>query len=211
MKNETLIQNLSRDLKPVRPVSAAGVLAAAVFVFCLLNLAVGLWFFPARADFASKVLDPDYVLALILPLFAMIFCLAMADLVSVPGRLHRRISPIWIWLPIVLLAAPQIYQAPAMSGGEALAGTGGAKCLAIVAALGLLPAFILVFWMRRRAVTRPSLAGPLVAFAALYGGLAGVTLHCGNDNAVHVGLWHLLTPLLAGLAAGAAFPKLLRW
>jgi hypothetical protein len=50
-----------------------------------------------------------------------------------------------------------------------------------------------------------------MAFAALYAGLIGVTLHCGNDNAVHVGLWHLVTPLAAGSVAGAALSRWTRW
>jgi hypothetical protein len=211
MKNEALIENISRDLKPVRPVSGTGVFAAAVFVFCLIDLAAGLLIFPARRDLASRISDPLYLITMLLPLFAMIFCLVTADLVSVPGRLQRRISAVWIWLAFALLAVPQFYQMLSMSGGEIMTGAGGAKCSAIVAALALLPSALLFFWMRRRAPTRPSFAGPLMAFAALYAGLIGVTLHCGNDNAVHVGLWHMVAPLAAGSVAGVLFPRLLRW
>jgi hypothetical protein len=76
---------------------------------------------------------------------------------------------------------------------------------------GLVTALALVLWLRRGAPSRPHTAGMLAGVAAGSAGIFAVTLYCPHNDLLHIGFWHGLSVVLAGVAGRLAIPPLVRW
>jgi hypothetical protein len=87
----------------------------------------------------------------------------------------------------------------------------GLTCLGSGLGWGLLTAAALVWWLRRGAPSRPERAGLLAGVGAGAAGVFAVTLYCPHNDLVHIGVWHGLTVVLAGLLGRLVIPKLIAW
>ena len=76
---------------------------------------------------------------------------------------------------------------------------------------GLLTAAALVQWLRRGAPSRLDHAGLLTGVAAGAAGIFAVSLYCPHNDLVHIGVWHGLTVVLAGIAGRLVIPRLIAW
>jgi hypothetical protein len=87
----------------------------------------------------------------------------------------------------------------------------GDQCLAFGLLWGLLTATALTLWLRRGAPAEPRRAGLMTGVAAGSAGIFAVSLYCPHSDLVHIGVWHGLTVVLAGLVGRLAIPRLVRW
>lgn len=193
-----LVQELVRDLEPVRPIArlryAAGV-------------AIGLWLVVAVLGIALMGLRPDWSEMLLAQraagwIFGALALAGLAGVVAglalgVPGRegLVRIALAVGV-LGLALsagIASVLVWRSPA--GGFGAPGSGELGCLAIACAVGLLPALSVVAFLGRAAAFRP-LASVLAAAAgtAALGSLAAEA-SCLLSNPLHVLLGHVLAPV----------------
>jgi hypothetical protein len=209
---ETFIAGLVDDLVPVRPLrqrrgmawAMAAMAAGSIGLISLTSL---------RADFARGT--PDALGLLSTGLF-MVLALASAWAVIDMARPQvgsRREG--WVWtalmaalLPLSALALMGLNQLNGVASGLHLDGT---TCLKYGLAWGLLTAGTLVLWLRRGAPAQPERAGLLTGVAAGSAGVFAVSLYCPHSELIHIGIWHGLTVVLAGLAGWLAIPRLVRW
>ncbi|MCR9180892.1 MAG: DUF1109 domain-containing protein, partial [Erythrobacteraceae bacterium] len=70
---------------------------------------------------------------------------------------------------------------------------------------------ILVGWLRKGAPTSPDRAGLLTGIAAGSLGIFAFSLHCADNDIVHIGLWHSAVVLLMAGLGRAVVPPLVRW
>ena len=211
-KTEHLIAGLVDTLKPVAPLRKRGGMALAVSA--LTAGAAGIIaLFGLRTDL--QLGRPEAMVLIGGGLFlvlALASCWAVVDMAR-PYVGVRREG--WGWtalmagvLPVaalVLLAMNWLHGAPA--GLD----TDGWKCLGAGLGWGLLTAGALVGWLRRGAPSRPEQAGLLAGVAAGAAGVFAVTLYCPHNDLVHIGVWHGLTVVLAGLLGRLAIPRLIAW
>ena len=207
-----LIAGLVADLKPVAPLRKRGGMTLAVLA---LAGAVGgtLMGSGMRADLAAG--QPDPVALLSAGLF-LVLALASSWAVVDMARPYvgiRREG--WGWTAVmagVLPAAALMLIVAAWLRGESsgLALDGG-NCLRLGLGWGLLTAAGLVLWLRRGAPSLPDRAGLLVGVAAGAAGIFAVSLHCPHNDLVHIGVWHGLTVVLAGIIGRLAIPRLITW
>jgi hypothetical protein len=88
---------------------------------------------------------------------------------------------------------------------------GGAECLAIGAVASLLVFAVLTAWLRRGAPTAPGRAGLVAGVAAGAFGSFAVSLHCPDNDIVHIGLWHAASVVVVAAVGRAVIPRLVRW
>jgi hypothetical protein len=70
---------------------------------------------------------------------------------------------------------------------------------------------LLTLWLRRGAPTAPDRAGLVAGVAAGAFGSFAVSLHCPDNDIVHIGLWHSAAVVaMAGLGR-VLIPRLVRW
>ncbi len=211
-KTEHLIAGLVDDLMPVAPLRKRRGMMLAVLT--LIAGVVGMTvLFGLRADL--RVGQPDAMVLISGGLFlvlALASCWAVVDMAR-PYVGVRREG--WGWtalmagvLPVaalVLLAVSWLHGEPSELELD------GLTCLGSGLGWGLLTAAALVWWLRRGAPSRPERAGLLAGVGAGAAGVFAVTLYCPHNDLVHIGVWHGLTVVLAGLLGRLVIPKLIAW
>jgi hypothetical protein len=70
---------------------------------------------------------------------------------------------------------------------------------------------MLTLWLRRGAPTDPDRAGLVAGVAAGAFGIFGFSLHCPDNDIVHIGLWHSAVVLAMARLGRAMVPRLIRW
>ena len=209
---ENLIAGLVADLKPVATLHKRNGMTLAVLALGAGMLGILLPYGP-RADLATG--RPDAMMLISGGLFlvlALASSWAVVDLAR-PYVGVRREG--WGWtalmaavLPVaalVLIATAWLRGTP--SGLE----LDGWNCMRFGLGWGLLTAATLVLWLRRGAPSRPDRAGLLAGVAAGAAGIFAVSLYCPHNDLVHIGVWHGLTVVLAGLAGRLVIPRLIAW
>ncbi|MDL2352254.1 MAG: DUF1109 domain-containing protein [Pseudomonadota bacterium] len=209
---ENLIAGLVADLKPVAPLRKRAGMALAMIALGAgvtgMVLLVGL-----RADLRSGEPDP---IALISGDLFLVLALASFWAVADMARPYvgvRREG--WGWTALmagVLPAAALVLLATTWLHGEPTQlALNGRDCLLFGLGWGMLSAAAQVWWLRRGAPSRPERAGLLVGVGAGAAGIFAVSLYCPHSDLVHIGVWHGLTVVLAGLFGRIAVPRLIAW
>lgn len=214
MKTEELISQLSQDLKPVRPLPGTGLLVGRWVLLGLLLVAAALTLFHPRADLSAQWQNSATLVQLLS--FAGLFLLSLVLLAwsLFPGKPH-----LTIWEKVLpgLLICFFLYQlGRVMQLDKALLLEGlewqGLECALAASLVGGVTALFLLRRARRGASVTPLKSGLILGLASLGAGGIAITLHCGNENSLHIGLWHLLIPLLVLQGIGALFGLyFLRW
>jgi hypothetical protein len=210
--SDTLIAELVGGLEPVKPLrfgeglalalAAAGVSAAAV---------VGL--FGLRADWLAGSANPMHILAT-----GLFLGLALAATVTAVVMGRPQVGSDysgWRWAAAMAGLLPLAGVIVGMSRGAAAMShetmAKGAECFAAGSAASLLVFAMLVWWLRRSAPTAPGRAGLVAGVAAGAFGIFAVSLHCPDNDIVHIGIWHSAAVLaMAGLGR-VLVPRLIRW
>jgi hypothetical protein len=160
-----------------------------------------------RADIATVVRDPAFVLDVAGALVVALVAATAAFATAVPGYVG--------WRRGILIGIPTAWFVW-MAGSAFVAGlrvgfvVEGWQCLPAVLVFGALPAIVMGLLLRRGAPLTPALTLVLGALAAASLADAGTRICHGADGADHL-LWHLAAVgLLVAIGAGAG-KSVLRW
>jgi hypothetical protein len=168
----------------------------------MASAAAGVLVFGTRPDLASHVRNQDFLLTLALALATAGLSSAAALVLAVPGAER---SALIRGLPFAVLGMWTL--AITMTVLEASHGLSGVSdwyvCAIRVAAIGLVPAIVLVAMLRRAAPLRREWTGALALAGAAAAGALAIQFICPVDDAGHALLGHL-GPVLALGAIGAA-------
>ena len=210
--SDALIAELVGDLEPVRPLrfgagmaltlTAAGLSAAVVIA--LLGL---------RPDWLAGSVNPMHLVAT--GLFGGLGLAASVTVIVMSrpqvGSDHsgwRAAAGMAALLPLAGLIVA------VGRGREVLAEATvrhGAECFVSGGIASLLAFAVLTAWLRRGAPTAPGRAGLVAGVAAGALGAFAFSLHCPDNDIVHLGIWHSLAVLaMAGLGS-VLVPRLIRW
>ncbi len=210
--SDALIAELVGGLEPVRPLRfgeglALALAAAGVSVVLVAGL-LGL-----RAEWLAGSVNPMQILAT-----GLFLGLALAATVTVVVMGRPQVGSDnrgWRWAAAMAALLPLAGAIVAMSRGAAAMSyesmAAGAECFAVGAAASLMVFAMLVWWLRRSAPTAPGRAGLVAGVAAGAFGIFAVSLHCPDNDIVHIGIWHSATVLAMAAAGRLLVPRLIRW
>ncbi len=210
--SENLIAGLVAELKPVAPLRKRAGMTLSVIALGAGALGMA-GLFGLRPDLQAGQPDP---IALISAGVFLVLALASFWAVVDMARPYvgvRREG--WGWTALMAGVLP--VAAIVLLGMDWLRGEpmplelDGGTCLRFGLGWGLLSAGVQVWWLRRGAPSRPERAGLLVGVGAGAAGIFAVSLYCPHSNLVHIGIWHGLTVVLAGLAGRLVVPRLISW
>ena len=207
-----LIGELVGSLEPVKPLTfgrgiVLTVLATAVSVSAIVGL-LGL-----REGLAAGQVSPMFLLS-----SGLFLLLGMAATVTVIVMSRPRVGSDhagWMWPAAMAGLLP-------VSGALVAAGRGaatfsaeqtahGLECFACGVAAALLVLGSLTWWLRQGAPTSPERAGLVTGIAAGSLGIFAFSLHCANNDIVHIGLWHSAVVVIMAGFGRIAVPRLVRW
>lgn len=209
---ELMIAGLVTQLKPVARLRKRNGMALAVIALGT-GVAGMVAIFGLRADL--RVGQPDPIALIGGGLFLV---LALASFWAVVDMARPYVGVRregWGWT--ALMAAVLPVAAMVLLGMEWLRSEpmqlafDGGDCMRFGLGWGLLSAAVQVWWLRRGAPSRPERAGLLVGVGAGAAGIFAVSLYCPHSDLVHIGIWHGLTVIVAGLLGRVAVPRLISW
>jgi len=210
--SDALIANLVGNLQPVKPLSFARGLGYALLAAAISALAV-VAAFGIRPDVLAGRFDPVYLIATGLFLVLGIAAAVTVIVMSRPqvGTDHSG----WVWAAAMVALLPVAALIVSFGGGSDILSresiAHGLECLMVGGGASLLVFAILVGWLRKGAPTAPDRAGLLTGIAAGSLGIFAFSLHCADNDIVHIGLWHSGVVLLMAGLGRALVPPMVRW
>lgn len=210
--SDALIAELVDGLEPVKPLRfgegvALALVAAAVTVVAVVAV------YGLRAEWLAGHLDPMQLVST-----GLFLGLALAATVTVVVMSRPQVGNDhggWRWAAAMAGLLPLAGAiVAAVRGSETLSPEvmrHGAECLAGGSLASLLVFALLVLWLRRGAPTSPERAGLVAGVAAGAFGIFAASLHCADNDIVHIGLWHSAAVVAMGLVGRALVPRLIRW
>jgi len=210
--NDTMVDALAADLRPVRPMRFAegmALVGAAGAVTMLMVAGTLGW----RSDVVAGQFHAVWLFAnglfLVLGLASASTVVAMAS-PRVGQGLHG-----WKWAAAAAVLLPAtaliLLAARTISAPAEWISPIDRYCLAMGLGLGLLTATALTWWLRRGAPASPNRAGLLVGIASGSIGTLALGFSCSFDGLYHVGVWHSAPILVGALLGRLIIPRLVRW
>jgi hypothetical protein len=201
---ERLIDQLSRDAEPVRPVQGPWTRTARWFAAAALYAGLLAWLFTSSDDFSvntnSRAFVAQQAAAVLMAVFAAVAAFGSVVPGYSPWVFLLPIVGIWAWLATLLAAIPAEWHSTKLAG---LAEPHELLCVPTITLAALPPAAALAWMLRRGAPLKPGLSAALcvLAAAAMTNAVACVT--SPHQSAMAVLAWHGSTLLaLSGLTAG---------
>ncbi|GAA0769261.1 NrsF family protein [Erythrobacter ramosus] len=210
--SDALIAELVGDLEPVKPLRfGAGM--AATLAAATLSSAVVIALFGLRPDWLEGRVNPMHLLAT-----GLYLGLALAATVTVVVMSRPQVGSDysgWRWAAAMTGLLPVAGLIVGISRGRDMLSAEtmrhGGECLVLGGGASLLVFAMLVLWLRRGAPTAPDRAGLVAGVAAGAFGIFAFSLHCPDNDIVHIGIWHSTVVLaMAGLGR-ITVPRLIRW
>lgn len=210
--SDALIASLVGNLQPVKPLSFARGLGYTLSAAAISAVAVVV-LFGIRPDVLAGRFDPVYLIATGLFLVLGIAAAVTVIVMSRPqvGVDHGG----WVWAAAMVALLPVAALIVSFGGGSDILSresiAHGLECLMVGGGASLLVFAILIGWLRKGAPTAPDRAGLLTGIAAGSLGIFAFSLHCADNDIVHIGLWHSAVVLLMAGLGRALVPPLVRW
>ncbi|WP_265563583.1 NrsF family protein [Sphingomicrobium arenosum] len=209
MNTDYLIDQLSADAAPVRPLSLPLVRLALVAT-ALGTILLTLAFWGPRPQLLTGTADAvTLLLAALLGLLAIAAGLAATRLArpavgGVPG------GGLWLFGAILLFPAIALVQ-QLLGHDEGAQSFLGIYCLASGLGMSLFTAAFLTLHLRRGAPVLPERAGLLAGIASGAVGALAITLECGGSTFAHLALWHVAIVAAWALVGRTLLARLIRW
>jgi hypothetical protein len=210
--SDALIAELVGDLEPVKPLRFGAGMAATLAAAALSSVVV-IALFGLRPDWLEGRVNPMHLLAT-----GLYLGLALAATVTVVVMSRPQVGSDysgWRWAAAMTGLLPVAGLIVGISRGRDMLAAEtmrhGGECLMLGGAASLLVFAMLVLWLRRGAPTAPDRAGLVAGVAAGAFGIFAFSLHCPDNDIVHIGIWHSTVVLaMAGLGR-ITVPRLIRW
>jgi hypothetical protein len=198
MKTESLIETLSQDARPVKPLLRPSLRLALWSLFAALWMAAAIAVIGRRNDLGSIYQSPGFLLQAILLAALALLSAYSAFSLSVPGRKKSwlLIVPAIVLLFWLFWIASEVFSADALEAGT------GLNCLRNILLLSLPPGFLLCFMLKKAMPLKAGTAGMLAALGTAALANMGTRFLCHHENPLHLFIWHFL-PVFAFTCAGA--------
>ncbi len=213
-KTQSLIEQLSQDVKPVKPMPKPRILALGLCAVMAIYGLAAQYILGLRPDLAVQFMRPLFVAETVL-LVQLLFCSAFAAILSLYPDIYQKSA--WLKVPFLLFALLFlliIVQLFLPIDGRMVVPDESAhkmECALCIAAVALIPAAIIFMMLRYGATIKPLQAGVFAVLAASAVGCLTLRLAEANDSMMHLALWHYL-PTLLFASLGAFLGKfLLKW
>ena len=210
--SDALIADLVGDLEPVRPLRfGAGM--ARTLAATTLSAAGVVGLLGLRPDWLAGSVNPMHLVAT--GLFGGLGLAASVTVILISRPQVGSDHSGWRWAAGMAALLPLAGLIVAMGrGADGLAEATmrhGVHCFAAGGLASLLTFAVLTMWLRRGAPTAPARAGLVAGVAAGALGAFAFSLHCPDNDIVHIGIWHAATIFAAAALGRVLVPHLIRW
>ncbi|MHA6332774.1 NrsF family protein [Qipengyuania sp. CAU 1752] len=206
-----LIADLVETLEPVRAMKARDGLLLAAHATAATVLAV--WSAAGfREGITAGAASPFFFITNGLLLVLGMVATAVAVALAGPSIGRRTDAATWAIAMVGILPLTAVASVLPFGGGvSSLVDPHSFYCLGSAVAASLISFAVLAAWLRRGAPVSTASAGLFAGVAAGAIGSFAYGLSCRIDTLTHLGVWHVLPVLVAGLAGLILLPRIIRW
>jgi hypothetical protein len=213
-KTDELIEDLVRDLRPVRRHALANLLARALLPALLISAALILFGHGPRPDLRAALSVPAFWVKSAYPLLLAMIGLGALLVAARPGGrpLGSALPVAIVYALLVALALLQMREASSPEESRRLVmGISAWYCPLIILATGAPPMAATFWFLRRSAPTAPTVAGIVAGLSA---GALGAWIYswgCIENGLPFVALWYTLGIALCTMIGGIIGRLWLKW
>lgn len=211
MKTETLIESLTLNVDPVKPLRSPSIRTLCWFAISLPYCAVILWMMSPRPDLALKLMDARYLIEQGAALLTAVAASFVAFRLTIPGETRLLILPIVplaVWLGSLFQGFLQEWF---RTGIASISLQNDWICLPAIVLAGAIPALSMVVMLRRGAPLAPRITVALGGLAAGALGNFGLRFFHQQDVSLMVLVWQFGTVALMSALCGLIGRRILRW
>lgn len=215
MRTDDLIDKLSAELKPVKPLLSPLRLTAIFSIMGLILVALSFLVMSRRSDLQDQFSNPVFLADITFSFLLAVFALALSAHLSRPGQQNRvkKMSTVTIATLVAVLVYDG-FRVAQLSQGQIHLGLNlsGLDCFFAVLGYAVILGVALIAVLRKGASMNPKLSGLVVATACVSFGNVAIAFFCGSENGMHILVWHFVAPMIAALGCGLVAGRyLLRW
>lgn len=208
MKTEDMIESLSLDLKPTNVVKFSFFDIAKVLLAGMLSLIAAVAILGFRVDLSEQLLTARFIVESVWLLVLALVSIYSALRLSVPDLDNRKFYkwPVFAFSIVGLSTAYSFmsYSNPFLYLGH------GFVCVYEILLIGVFPASVLFYFIRRAAALKRDIVGALVLMAGAALGWLGTQLTCADSTPLHHLFWHFLPFIFLSLTGIYISNKILR-
>lgn len=206
---QALIERITADTAPVRPLRKGRGLALAGLAF-VVTLVAMLFLLGARHGLMTGHVSVDFLVANGLLLMLGLSCVTSVVAMASPQVGAGHDGPKWAIAMAGVLPAAGILSATAPDG-VGLMHVEGVHCMYMGLAASMLIAAALFVWLRRGAPVSQRLAGFYLGVGSGALGSVANGMACADDSIAHLGIWHVAPVVIGALVGRYVIARWLRW
>lgn len=206
---QALIDRISADVPPVRPLKKGRGLALAGLAFVATVIA-SLFLMGVRHGLMSGHVSVSFIVVNGLLVVLGLSCVTAVVAMASPQVGHGHEGPKWAMAMAGVLPAAGILAAIGPDG-SGLLHVAGSHCMFLGLAASVLIAATLFVWLRRGAPVSQELAGFYLGAGAGALGSVANGMACADDSMAHLGIWHVAPVVIGALVGRFVIAKALRW
>lgn len=212
MKNDQLINNLSKNLSPWEKMDSLPVFTLKWVSVCIVFLLINLWWMPFRADYPAILNNPIYqienVLWVLLALFSST-ALYKSSFPDLKDKKYGVLSLAILGLLLILAFTGNNLSIAEQIPLEMQPWRGG--CGFIISFIAVLGSPILALYAKRGAPSRPGVSGVWAAISSASVGCFLMQFGCSLHTSMHLLIWHFIPIVLMSGINYFIARKILRW
>jgi hypothetical protein len=212
METEELIRRLASDVRPVGRLPPPWTRVTLWLALSVPYVAAVVWGKLAMLDSSTALSDARFLIEQAATFATAVTAAAAAFASIVPGYDRRvlllPLVPLAVWLASVGSGCLDDWL---RLGAEGLAIRPDWECLPAASVIGILPAVVMLFMLRRGAPLHPRVTLLLGALAVAAIGNFGMQIFHFRDASIMVLVWHLGSVAVISTLAGLAGERLIGW
>jgi hypothetical protein len=211
MDTKNFIENLSKDVKSVRPLPTRKYRWLEFMSGSLIATGITFLLFSIRHDLNEVIWTPKFFVGSFILFVGWMFASYSLSVLQDPTSSTKKYIQISSFL-IASLGTGYLVHSALMGGFVEGARITGSLCSFEIIFLSLLQSIVILFLLRRGAPTQIGLLGINVGLACGFLGASALQYSCPIENSSHLMIWHLILPFAVLTTAGYFFArKFLRW
>lgn len=215
MKTDELIQQLSSQLTPVKPMPSNFMQSLKIAFLGLILFTFSFAFMHVRLDLYKQLSNPYFLIDIVLLVALAFASFSLSINLSRPGQsksVQFSFHTILVILFLVFVFNGFRLAQITSSGFTAGLKLSGLECFFTVLGYSLIISVPIFRILKDGASTNPKLSGVVLGLTCAAFGNILIVSFCPIENGMHLFLWHLLLPISAAVLFGYVIgQKLLRW
>jgi len=208
MQTDTIISQLTEDLKPAHKMATPVSLFIRTTLGLLLYVCVLVYFEHARPDIMQQLGNPFYLTEIISLLFIIAGSAYSVALLAFPDSYQRKFP---LLFPVLAFAVFVCVLAMEYGQDNSPLPSHGIECLTCILVFCLPPIVFMLYPIRNYATTHPIMAGILSTLTAFSTSALALRISEQTNSIVHLLTWHYV-PMLGIAIIGAILGKIvLKW